>query len=139
MMLKTSAFYIVILTALLGVSPLSAEPMSEAAYRRKEKGFQEWTQRREASNAERLKTSDAQKQKRRDYEERLERARASFKRPIYGNDHLLPEYLKKVENRDADRKKQEQAFAEISRAARQLYEEIAVPMKNREYGIEKAP
>lgn len=136
---KTSAFYIAIVATLLGFSPASAEPMSEAAYRRKEKGFEEWSQRREASNAERLKTSDAQKQKRRDYEARRDLARASFKRPIYGNNHLLPEYLKKVETRDADRKKQEQSFAENTRAARELYEKIAVPMKNREYGIEKAP
>lgn len=133
-MAKTSLFFYVLFFIAGWFSPVQAEDIGSDAYSRLA-GYNAWQKKRADSDAERLRMGDLQKQKRKEFEQRQQIARENFKREIYGYDHLLPEHLKKIEERQKKEDEIELTFAEMQRRKRDIYEKSIVPLKSKEYEI----
>lgn len=109
------------------------------SYQEREKAFLEWQAAQERADLQRKKEGDKQKILRMQRELEAIRRRKQFRREYRTTAPLEAEYLAKIANKKDNRAQDREAFSRERKALIQYYEKNVLPLKNKEYGLEKLP
>jgi hypothetical protein len=107
------------------------------SYQEREKAFAEWQEKQEQQQKLRRRDENKQKELRRERELDAVRRRENFRRVFKTMDAQESEHLIKVERLERQRNATRDGFAKDHQQALDYYEKHILPLKQKEYGLDR--